>query len=132
MIKDFGWEYVDSYDGWLYFRKLADAANSYEEGELFSDNESKIDRVSLVLNKRFKQYPYLFIFLALFLVLDRVLIGSSIKELWIQHDLYELYVIAFVGIIVIVSGFTTVEGRLVVLPSELVSVLRDDRPSLLR
>jgi len=52
MLEDFGWEYVAQCLGWLYFRKPASAADSEEEGELFSDNASKVELVSKIVKTR--------------------------------------------------------------------------------
>jgi hypothetical protein len=37
---------------WLYFRKPASQVDGEKEGELFSDNESKVDMISHVLKTR--------------------------------------------------------------------------------
>ena len=52
MLRDFGWEYIGQCMGWLYFRKPADAAESEQDGELFSDNESRVDMVIHVVKTR--------------------------------------------------------------------------------
>ena len=52
MLKDFGWEYFAQCMGWLYFRKPADAVEAEQDGELFSDNASRVDLVSHVVNTR--------------------------------------------------------------------------------
>ncbi len=52
MLSDFGWEYFAQCMGWLYFRKPAAAADSEEEGELFSDNASRIERVRYIVRTR--------------------------------------------------------------------------------
>lgn len=52
MLKDFGWEYFAHCVGWLYFRKPADAVESEQDGELFSDNASRVDLVSHVVKTR--------------------------------------------------------------------------------
>ena len=52
MIRDFGWEYFGQCNGWLYFRKPADAADSEQDGELFSDNASRVDLVTHVVKTR--------------------------------------------------------------------------------
>ena len=52
MLRDFGWEYFAHCAGWLYFRKSADEAESEQEGELFSDNGSRVDLVSRVVKTR--------------------------------------------------------------------------------
>ena len=52
MLKDFGWEYFGHSVGWLYFRKPAKAVESEQDGELFSDNASRVDLVSHVVKTR--------------------------------------------------------------------------------
>ena len=52
MLKDFGWEYIAHCVGWLYFRKPANAVESEQDGELFSDNASRVDLVSHVVKTR--------------------------------------------------------------------------------
>ena len=61
MMADFGWEYCGKCFGWNYFRKSSDAAASEEEGELFSDNASRVEMVGEVIKKR--MLPLLVIFL---------------------------------------------------------------------
>ena len=61
MLKDFGWEYSGKCLGWLYFRKPAGAAASKEDGELFSDNASRVDLVSRIVMTRL--IPLMIIFL---------------------------------------------------------------------
>ena len=52
MLQDFGWEYFEQCIGWLYFRKPASDVVSEEDGELFSDNVSRVDMVSNVVKTR--------------------------------------------------------------------------------
>ena len=52
MLSDFGWEYFAHCNGWLYFRKPAETAESEQDGELFSDNESRVNLVSHVVKTR--------------------------------------------------------------------------------
>ena len=52
MLKDFGWEYFAHCNGWLYFRKPAEAAETEQDGELFSDNESRVNLVIHVVKTR--------------------------------------------------------------------------------
>ncbi len=61
MTEDFGWEYIAQCAGWLYFRKPAEAAGSANEGELFSDNESRVDMVSKVIKTRLLPLAIIFI-----------------------------------------------------------------------
>lgn len=52
MLGDFGWEYCGKCLGWLYFRKPASAAETEEDGELFSDNASRVEMVSHIVKTR--------------------------------------------------------------------------------
>ena len=52
LFRDYGWEYFDHNAGWLYFRKPAALIESEEEGELFSDNSSRIDMVRYIIRTR--------------------------------------------------------------------------------
>ncbi|MBR2578294.1 MAG: DUF2812 domain-containing protein [Erysipelotrichaceae bacterium] len=52
MFKDFGWECFDECLGWLYFRKPAFEVNDEEEGEIFSDNMSRIGFVENIIKTR--------------------------------------------------------------------------------
>ena len=61
LFSDYGWEYLGSCVGWLYFRKPSADMDSERDGEIFSDNESKIDMIDKVLKTRF--LPILVIFL---------------------------------------------------------------------
>lgn len=53
MMEDFGWEYFAKCAGWLYFRKPAAAASARGDGELFSDNASRMEQVSHLVRTRF-------------------------------------------------------------------------------
>ncbi len=61
IFKDYGWEYICSCVGWLYFRKPSTQMDSEHDGELFSDNESRIDMIDHVIKTRL--LPVLIIFL---------------------------------------------------------------------
>lgn len=52
MYLDYGWEYCGTCFGWNYFRKPASQINDEKEGELFSDNESKLSMVQKIINTR--------------------------------------------------------------------------------
>lgn len=53
IFKDYGWEYIDRCVGWLYFRKPSSEADSQQDREIFSDNESRLDMISHVIKTRF-------------------------------------------------------------------------------
>lgn len=61
MYQDYGWEYCGECFGWNYYRKPADQINSENEGELFSDNESKLEMVQHIFKTR--MMPLVVIFL---------------------------------------------------------------------
>ncbi len=52
MLRDFGWEYCGNCLGWLYFRKPADQAETEEDLELFSDNQSRVNQVRKIILTR--------------------------------------------------------------------------------
>jgi hypothetical protein len=65
MYADFGWEYGGQCTNWRYFRKPASQVDGEKEGELFSDNESKVDMISHVLKTRI--LPIFIMFLCCYL-----------------------------------------------------------------
>ena len=60
MLADFGWENCGRCAGWLYWRRGADELASEAEGELFSDDASRLDMVKKVIQTR--MLPLLTIF----------------------------------------------------------------------
>lgn len=60
LTSDFGWEYIGKCTGWLYFRKPASSINFENEGEIFSDNQSKINMVYNIIKTR--MLPIILIF----------------------------------------------------------------------
>lgn len=52
MFQDYGWEYFNECMGWLYFRKPAADMDSDMEGEIFSDDESRIELLNQVIKTR--------------------------------------------------------------------------------
>ena len=52
MYLDYGWEYFGSCVGWNYFRKKACDVSQENDGELFSDKESKIDMLEKIIKTR--------------------------------------------------------------------------------
>lgn len=61
IFRDYGWEYIGRCVGWLYFRKPSSETDSERDGEIFSDNESRIDMIDHVIKTRL--LPLLIIFL---------------------------------------------------------------------
>ncbi len=66
MFQDYGWEYTGSCAGWLYFRKPASQIRQENDGEIFSDGQSKADMIQHVLKTR--MMPLLAIFFCLLLL----------------------------------------------------------------
>ncbi|MCM1181394.1 MAG: DUF2812 domain-containing protein [Clostridium sp.] len=60
IFEDYGWEYIGQCVGWLYFRKPSSKTDSEQDGEIFSDNESRLDMVNHVVKTRL--LPLLIIF----------------------------------------------------------------------
>lgn len=60
MFQDYGWEYVGDCVGWLYFRKCSSEIQQENDGEIFSDVQSKADMIQHVLKTR--MIPLLLIF----------------------------------------------------------------------
>ena len=61
MLSDFGWEYFEKCFGWLYFRKPAAEAEAEEDGELFSDNSSRIEMVDHIIKTRLLPLAIIFL-----------------------------------------------------------------------
>ncbi len=60
IFQDYGWEYAGNCSGWLYFRKPASEVQQENDGEIFSDTQSKVDMIQHVVNTR--MIPLLVIF----------------------------------------------------------------------
>lgn len=52
MFEDYGWEYLGQCVGWLYFRKPVSQGDFEQDGELFSDRESKVEMIDHVIKTR--------------------------------------------------------------------------------
>ena len=60
MLSDFGWEHFADCLGWSYFRKPASETVTEEEGEIFSDDESRAEQVTKVMRSRLLPVVLLF------------------------------------------------------------------------
>ena len=60
MLNEFGWENCGRCAGWIYWRRDASELANEAEGELFSDDESRLDMVKKVIRTR--MLPLLIIF----------------------------------------------------------------------
>ena len=61
MLQEFGWENCGRCMGWIYWRRNADELVNEAEGELFSDDASRLDLVKNVIRTR--MLPLLTLFL---------------------------------------------------------------------
>lgn len=52
LCQDYGWEYFNRFLGWLYFRKSASQVVEENDGELFSDNASRVEMLRHILRTR--------------------------------------------------------------------------------
>lgn len=61
MVQDYGWEYVGKCIGWLFFRKPASKVTTENDGEIFSDNASRVNMLQHIIKTR--MLPILIIFM---------------------------------------------------------------------
>ena len=80
MLGEFGWENCGRCMGWVYWRRDAETMAGEAEGELFSDDESRLDLVKKVIRTR--MLPLLLLFFVcvlpnLFRAIDGEMYGAS-------------------------------------------------------
>lgn len=75
MYQDYGWDYCNSFMGWNYFCKKASEVTKENDGELFSDKESKIAMLEKITQKRL--LPLVCIFLCCIIPNMRLLFSHS-------------------------------------------------------
>lgn len=61
MFADYEWEYLDKNNGWLYFRKSTSKIEAENEGEIFSDNESKLQMIQQIIRQRVRPVSLIFV-----------------------------------------------------------------------
>lgn len=61
IIRDYGWDYCGNNLGWLYFRKSAHSFESEADGELFSDNVSRVEMVGRIVKTRLLPLAVIFL-----------------------------------------------------------------------
>lgn len=76
MFKDYGWEYFNSFMGWIYFRKPLSETDSEQDTEIFSDDSSRAEIVSQLVKTR--MLPLLIIFLSC--VIPNLIISIKIDD----------------------------------------------------
>ena len=93
MFADCGWEYMQTYFGYTYFRKSADEMNSNEE--IFCDNESKLQMMKRVYLGR--MLPLLIIFLA---VIIPAFIRLTFEHEYIFASIYAILLLIYVCVFI--------------------------------
>lgn len=61
MVEDYGWERAGRCLGWLYFRKPVSEMENENDGEIFSDNASRIDMVRHIARTRLLPLAVIFL-----------------------------------------------------------------------
>ncbi len=99
IFQDYGWEYTGSCAGWLYFRKPASEIQHENDGEIFSDGQSKVDMIQHVLKTRIS--PLLAIFFCLLIPnLVRAFSGSLGKVDYFLIAFFSAMVIIYLYLII--------------------------------
>lgn len=97
LFADYGWEYIQTFNCFSYFRKAVANFESGEEQELFSDIESKLDMIERVI-KRTLGFQLLALFINVFnlywLPLERF------KSSWVIHILLFLVIFTLTGVLI--------------------------------
>ena len=89
MFQDCGWEYLQNYVGYSYFRKPASDMNETEE-EIFCDDASRLDMMKRVFRGR--MIPLLVVF---FLIIIPQIIQQSLNRTPFSHGLMILFCMMF-------------------------------------
>ncbi len=94
MFNDCGWEYLQDYAGYSYFRKPASEANGDEE--IFCDDQSRADMISRVFKGRV--VPLIIIFFAIILpnLFQQSYLGNPVLT-GVFTALLVLYIVLLVG-----------------------------------
>lgn len=99
MFRDCGWEYLQNFFGYSYFRKAASEMDGAEE-EIFCDNASRLDMMKRVFRQR--MVPLLCMF---FLVIIPQMILQSRIDSPINHSLLAIFCIMFVLYLLLFMAF---------------------------
>lgn len=89
MFRDCGWEYLQNYVGYSYFRKAASEMDGTEE-EIFCDDASRLDMMKRVFKGR--MIPLLTIF---FLIIIPQIIQQSLISTSFSHGLMVFFCVMF-------------------------------------
>ncbi|MDO4345126.1 MAG: DUF2812 domain-containing protein [Eubacteriales bacterium] len=92
IFQDYGWEYFNRCNGWLYFRKPVLETDTEQDGEIFSDDNSRIDMVSHIVKTR--MLPLLVIFFG-------CLLPSFVRSIGESDSLADVFVVAFAVLVIL-------------------------------
>lgn len=90
MFRDCGWEYLQNFAGYSYFRKAASEMDGAEE-EIFCDDVSRLDMMKRVFTSR--MIPLLCIFFLI--IIPQIILQSQINSP-VNHSLLVIFCIMFV------------------------------------
>lgn len=94
MFEDCGWEYVQNFFGYSYFRKPR--AKMDGEEEIFCDDDSRLDMMKRVFRGRLKPMTVIFFFCIIPFLTMRIWDGLWISPLtWTYMILFVLYIAVF-------------------------------------
>lgn len=98
IFSDYGWEYIDQLLGWMYFRKPSSRIDCEQDGEIFSDNESKLNMINHIIKTRL--LPVMLIFLGCVFpsFIESITSGGTVADLFTV--LFSLITLLYTGIIV--------------------------------
>ncbi|MBR6106982.1 MAG: DUF2812 domain-containing protein [Oscillospiraceae bacterium] len=95
MFRDYGWEYLQDFNGFSYFRKSADGVKP-EDLEIFSDGQSRLDMAKRILTH--KLFPLLMLMLLLILpqLIRLIREARSPKAYILDYVLLGLYLLMLI------------------------------------
>lgn len=99
MFQDCGWEYLQNFVGYSYFRKAASEMDGTEE-EIFCDDTSRMDMMKRVF--RHRMIPVLCMFFAI--IIPQIIVQSQFNSP-MKHFILALFCIMFVVYLVVFAKF---------------------------
>lgn len=99
MFRDCGWEYLQNFFGYSYFRKAVSEMDGSEE-EIFCDDASRLDMLKRVFRQRI--FPLLCLFFSI--IIPQIIIQSQFHTPE-NHSLVVIFCILFVLYLVLFIAF---------------------------
>lgn len=114
MFRDFGWEYLQDFNGFSYFRKNGKGV-SEEELEIFSDNSSRIDMMKRIISTRLLPFLPLWICSGTMLgrrFFSRLDAGTLDGGDWAMATVYALLLLLITAVAIrMLVGFVSLKKR---------------------